>query len=124
MRWRQFTRAFTRLNHARTISTSTLFPRSNLHFHPQRRSFHYVDGKFVSRETPLESQVKPDWNEAIDKIMAHQELIQLQQFLGLVEPDGGKPVEDVVFVCIDIEAFEFKQEIITEIGMLKAIACI
>lgn len=50
--------------------------------------------------------------------MAQQQLTQLQQSLGLVAPKNGKPIKDVVFVCIDIEAFESDQSKITEIGML------
>jgi hypothetical protein len=80
-----------------------------------------VDGKFTTEETSLEPQPQKDWNDEVyeaDDTMAHQELSQLQQYLGLTEPKSGKSVEDVVFVCIDCEAFEFDQNIITEIGML------
>jgi hypothetical protein len=79
-----------------------------------------VDGKFITTETPLQVQAQKDWNDEVDEAddaMAHQELSQLQQVLGLVEPKNGKPTEDVIFVCIDCEAFEFDQSIITEIGM-------
>jgi hypothetical protein len=79
-----------------------------------------VDGKFTTTETPLQVQPQKDWNDEVDEAddaMAHQELSRLQQFLGLVEPKNGKPTEDVIFVCIDCEAFEFDQSIITEIGM-------
>ena len=79
-----------------------------------------MDGKFTTAETPLQVQPQTDWNEEVDDAddsMAHQELSQLQQFLGLVTPKNGKPLEDVVFVCIDCEAFEFDQNKITEIGM-------
>jgi hypothetical protein len=79
-----------------------------------------VDGKFTTGESPLKVQPQTDWNDEVDDAddtMAHQELSQLQQFLGLTEPKNGKPVEDVVFVCIDCEAFEFDQNKITEIGM-------
>lgn len=79
-----------------------------------------MDGKFTTTDTPLQVQPQKDWNDEVDEAddaMAHQELSQLQQFLGLVEPKNGKPVEDVIFVCIDCEAFEFDQSIITEIGM-------
>lgn len=65
-------------------------------------------------------QPQTDWNDEVDEAddtMALQELSQLQQLLGLAEPKSGKPVEDVVFVCIDCEAFEFDQNKITEIGM-------
>lgn len=81
-----------------------------------------MDGKFNTAETPLKVQPHTDWNEEVDEAddaMAHQELSQLQQILGLIEPKNGKPVEDVVFVCIDCEAFEFDQSKITEIGMSK-----
>ena len=79
-----------------------------------------MDGKITSVEPPLEPQPQKDWNDEVDEAdnaMAHQELSELQQYLGLTEPKSGKPVEDVVFVCIDCEAFEFDQNIITEIGM-------
>lgn len=79
-----------------------------------------MDGKFTTTETPLQVQPQKDWNDEVDEAddaMAHQELSRLQQFLGLVEPKNGKPTEDVIFVCIDCEAFEFDQSIITEIGM-------
>jgi hypothetical protein len=79
-----------------------------------------VDGKSTVSDTPLPSQPQPDWNDEVDDvdvIMASQELTQLQQFLGLVAPKNGKPVQDVVFVCIDCEAFELDQSKITEIGM-------
>jgi hypothetical protein len=80
-----------------------------------------VDGKFPISDTPSPPQPQPDWNDEVDEvdvIMANQELTQLQQFLGLVAPKNGKPVQDVVFVCIDCEAFELDQSKITEIGML------
>jgi hypothetical protein len=79
-----------------------------------------LDGKFTTTVAPLPTQPQTDWNDEIDEIddvMAHQELFQLQQFLGLVTPKDGKPVEDVVFVCIDCEAFELDHNKITEIGM-------
>lgn len=79
-----------------------------------------MDGKFTTADSPLQVQPQKDWNDEVDEAddaMAHQELSQLQQFLGLVEPKNGKPVEDVVFLCIDCEAFEFDQSKITEIGM-------
>jgi hypothetical protein len=79
-----------------------------------------VDGKFTTTETSLQVQPQKDWNDEVDEAddaMAHQELSQLQQFLGLVAPKNDKLVEDVIFVCIDCEAFEFDQSIITEIGM-------
>lgn len=66
-------------------------------------------------------QPQTDWNDEVDEAddtMAQQELSQLQQLLGLAESKSGKPVEDVIFVCIDCEAFEFDQNKITEIGML------
>jgi hypothetical protein len=81
-----------------------------------------VDGKLTTAETALKVQPRTDWNDEVDEAddtMAHQELSQLQQFLGLAEPKDGKPNEDVVFVCIDCEAFEFDQSKITEIGMSK-----
>ena len=65
-----------------------------------------MDGKLTTAETPLKVQPQTDWNEEVDEAddaMAHQELSQLQQLLGLAEPKNGKPVEDVVFVCIDCE---------------------
>jgi hypothetical protein len=79
-----------------------------------------VDGKLTTADPPLQVQPQKDWNNEVDEAddaMAHQELSQLQQFLGLVEPKNDKPVEDVIFVCIDCEAFEFDQSKITEIGM-------
>jgi predicted N-acetyltransferase YhbS len=75
-----------------------------------------VDGKAKIRHIQLEPQPKPDWDEEVENVMAQQELTRLQQSLGLVAPKNGKPVEDVVFVCIDIEAFESDQSKITEIG--------
>ena len=86
------------------------------------RNFRFVDGKSTTLEAPLKVQPQTDWNEEVDEAddaMAHQELSQLQQFLGLAEPKNGKPVQDVVFVCIDCEAFEFDQNKITEIGMSR-----
>lgn len=79
-----------------------------------------MDGKFTTAEAPLQVQPQTDWNDEVDEAddtMAHQELSQLQQLLGLAEPKNDKPVEDAVFVCIDCEAFEFDQNLITEIGM-------
>ena len=81
-----------------------------------------MDDKLTTAETASKVQLQTDWNEEVDEAddaMAHQELSQLQRFLGLAEPKNGKPVEDVVFVCIDCEAFEFDQSKITEIGMSK-----
>jgi hypothetical protein len=81
-----------------------------------------LEGKFTITAAPLPSQPQKDWNDEFDDIddtMAHQELLQLQQFLGLVAPKDGKLVEDVVFVCIDCEAFESDHDKITEIGMLR-----
>jgi FKBP-type peptidyl-prolyl cis-trans isomerase (trigger factor) len=83
-----------------------------------------VDGKFPVANDPLPPQPQPDWNDEIDEIddaMAHQELSQLQQFLGLVTPKDGKPVQDVTFVSIDCEAFEFDHNKITEIGKSQAL---
>lgn len=118
MQWRPCTRVFIRLNSTRLINRSlfTQAPKWRI----SRRAFHSVDGKFTATETPLQVQPQKDWNDEVDEAddaMAHQELSQLQQFLGLVEPKNGKPTEDVIFVCIDCEAFEFDQSIITEIGM-------
>ncbi|KAK4549344.1 hypothetical protein LTR36_006341 [Oleoguttula mirabilis] len=46
------------------------------------------------------------------------QLKQLQQMLGLVPGTGSKQViKDAVFVCIDCEAFEHVQQMITEIGV-------
>lgn len=127
MRWRQYTQVFNRLNYGRIIPTSANSLRPKWQFPTQLRLFHSLDGKVTSPkidakdtplDIPLETRSQPDWNEELDKVMAHQELRQLQQFLGLVEPENGKPVEDVIFVCIDLEAFELNQEKITEIGML------
>ena len=84
-----------------------------------------MDGKLTTAETPLKVQPQTDWNDEVDETddaMAHQELSQLQQFLGLTEPKNGKPVEDVVFVCIDCEAFEFDQSKITEIGVSRLLS--
>lgn len=119
MQWRPYTRVFTRLNSIRpTTSRPPFTPAPKWHL--SRRSFHSVDGKSITPETPLQVQPQKDWNDEVDEAddaMAHQELSQLQQLLGLVEPKNGKLVEDVVFVCIDCEAFEFDQSRITEIGM-------
>ena len=118
MQWRPYARVFTRLNSIRPISRLP-FTRAPK-WHISRRAFHSVDGKFTTTETPLQVQPQKDWNDEVDEAddaMAHQELSRLQQFLGLVEPKNGKPTEDVIFVCIDCEAFEFDQSIITEIGM-------
>lgn len=119
MQWRPYTRVFTRLNSIRpTTYRPPFIPAPKWHL--SRRSFHSVDGKFTTTDTPLQVQPQKDWNDEVDEAddaMAHQELSQLQQFLGLVELKNGKPVEDVIFVCIDCEAFEFDQSIITEIGM-------
>lgn len=60
--------------------------------------------------------MQPDWSEEVDAAMAQQELLKLQQQLGLVE--SNKLVKDVVFVCIDCEAYEHDQTKITEIGMM------
>ena len=119
MQWRPYTRVFTRLNSIRpTTSRSPFTPAPKWHI--SRRSFHFVDGKFTTAETSLQAQPQTDWNDEVDEAddtMALQELSQLQQLLGLAEPKSGKPVEDVIFVCIDCEAFEFDQNKITEIGM-------
>lgn len=120
MQWRPCTRVFTRLKHPRPASRSPFIPAPKWHF--QRRLFHSLDGKFTIAVTPTHRQPQTDWNEEFDEVddaMAHQELFQLQQFLGLVTPKDGKPVEDVVFVCIDCEAFEMDHNKITEIGMLN-----
>jgi hypothetical protein len=120
MQWRPYTRAFARLNHIRPITRPAFTPTSKGHFLLQRRAFHFADGKFTVSDTPPPSQPQLDWNDEVDDthmIMANQELTQLQQFLGLVAPKNGKPVQDVVFVCIDCEAFELDQSKITEIGM-------
>ena len=121
MQWRPYTRVFTRLNSIRPTSTPSPFTPAPK-WHTSRRSFHFVDGKLTTAETASKVQPQTDWNEEVDEAddaMAHQELSQLQRFLGLAEPKNGKPVEDVVFVCIDCEAFEFDQSKITEIGMSK-----
>jgi len=121
MQWRQFTRVFTRLKHTTPAFRSSfpLAPRRNI----SRGSFRLVDGKFTNLITPLQTQPQIDWNEEVDDVdddvMAHQELSQLQQFLGLVAPKNDKPVKDVVFVCIDCEAFEHDHNKITEIGTLR-----
>jgi hypothetical protein len=81
-----------------------------------------VDGKSTIPDTALSAQPQLDRDDEVNDtyvIMANQELTQLQQFLGLVAPKNGKPVQDVVFVCIDCEAFELNQNKITEIGMLN-----
>lgn len=77
-----------------------------------------MDGKFTITDTPLERQNQPDWNDEVEDTMAHQEIAQLQQLLGLLATKNGKPAGDVVFVCIDCEAFELDQSKITEIGTL------
>ena len=123
MQWRPYTRVFTRLNHIRPTSKSPFTPTPKWHI--SRRSFHFVDGKLTTAETPLKVQPQTDWNDEVDEAddaMAHQELSQLQQLLGLAEPKNGKPVEDVVFVCIDCEAFEFDQSKITEIGVSRLLS--
>lgn len=49
---------------------------------------------------------------------ARSELRVLQQMLGLHSNEQFDPrLRDVVFVCIDCEAFEFGQDKITEIGV-------
>ena len=123
MQWRPYTRVFIRLNHIRPTSRSPFTPTPKWHI--SRRSFHFVDGKLTTAETALKVQPQTDWNEEVDEAddaMAHQELSQLQQLLGLAEPKNGKPVEDVVFVCIDCEAFEFDQSKITEIGVSRLLS--
>lgn len=140
MQWRPYTRVFTRLNRMRPTSRSRFTPAPQWHL--SRRSFHFVDGKSITGKTPLKGhrifhfkdgklttaktplkvQPQKDWNEEVDEAddaMAHQELSHIQQLLGLAESKNGKPVQDVVFVCIDCEAFEFDQSKITEIGMSR-----
>jgi hypothetical protein len=122
MQWRSYTRIFARLNHTRPITRPAFTPTPKGHCLLQRRAFHFVDGKFIVPDTSAPPQPQPDWNDEVDDvdvIMASQELTQLQQFLGLVAPKNGKPVHDVVFVCIDCEAFELDQSKITEIGMFE-----
>lgn len=42
----------------------------------------------------------------------------LQQLVGLIPPqDDAKELQDVVFVCIDCEAFEFDAKKVTEVGV-------
>lgn len=116
MQWRSYTRVLTRLKPLRLASRPAFASTLNSPFPPHRRPFTLVDGKAIIPGTPLDPQPQPDWNEEVENVMAQQELVQLQQSLGLVAPKNGKPVKDVVFVCIDIEAFESDQSKITEIG--------
>lgn len=86
------------------------------------RIFQFGDDKSTTAKTPLKVQPQKDWNEEVDEAddaMAHQELSHIQQLLGLAESKNAKPVQDVVFVCIDCEAFELDQSKITEIGMSR-----
>jgi hypothetical protein len=126
MQWRPHTQVFARLNHIKPITRPAFTPAPKGHSLLQQRAFHFADGKFTVSDTtslPLPPpQPQLDWNDEVDEvavIMANQELTQLQQFLGLVAPKNGKPVQDVVFVCIDCEAFELDQNKITEIGTSK-----
>lgn len=87
----------------------------------RQRSYHFVDGRLVLSNTSIPLQPQPDLSEEIDENMASQELTQLQQLLGLITPKNGKPAEDVVFVCIDCEAFESDHSKITEIGKFSGL---
>lgn len=119
MQWRPLIRVF-----LHSISTPTFTVRRQPEWQPTltpaRRAFHSLDGKSTLTSNP--SEVQPDWSEEADAAMAQQELVKLQQLLGLVE--SNKFVKDVVFVCIDCEAYEHDQTKITEIGMVAFLSAI
>lgn len=46
------------------------------------------------------------------------QILLLQQLVGLIPPqDDLTELQDVVFVCIDCEAFEFDSKKVTEVGV-------
>lgn len=53
-------------------------------------------------------------NRAVDRKAWGESLKRLQHYLGL---DASLPVNDVIFLAIDVEAYECDQNIITEIGI-------
>lgn len=80
-----------------------------------RRAFHSETGAIVSPESVETPDAQPDWADELDRMAQRRlDLLQLQQILGLAP--SQRPVQDVVFVCIDCEAYEFDQTKVTEIG--------
>lgn len=86
------------------------------------RAFHPDPGVIVSPDITGIPEVQPDWAEEFDAMAQRRlDLLQLQQILGLAP--SKKPVQDVVFVCIDCEAYESDQTKITEIGWFRSLEC-
>lgn len=79
-------------------------------------------GAIVPTESSTESfteVTKSTLEQLDDMAQLKSEVKDLQQLLGLVPPTGKRPMKDVIFVCIDCEAYEHAQHKITEIGMLS-----
>ena len=67
-------------------------------------------------QSELDSEMMGRGTHPLD--FAKSELKRLQQILGLLPGDGlDATLQDAVFVCIDVEAFEDSQDKITEIGV-------
>lgn len=108
MQWRTFTIVLARRSFAASIPCSkSRFPRG-------LRTFQSIAGDTATKA--IEAQDIPQIDPEDLEVMAQtkREVKQLQQLLGLVPSD--KEAKDVIFVCIDCEAFEFDQTKITEIG--------
>ena len=112
MQWRPLYRVLAR----RVFATANV--RSKLQFPSGLRTFQSIAGH--TPDTAIGSLEVPTVDEEDLKAMAQtkREVKQLQQLLGLVPSE--KAIKDVIFVCIDCEAFEFNQKQITEIGVSDA----
>lgn len=72
----------------------------------------------VNTWSPLGLDMRNKRPEPPNLAFARNELKALQQILGLLPTEGLDPgLQDAVFVCIDVEAYENAQNKITEIGV-------